>query len=246
MRMAEGPVRPMPSYSYPGLEVLEAVSHGLESQNRGRTCGEISKMLGIPKRKAQAALAGLRSLGLVDRVKRSGRYLYRAAGDRSVGEAALSHPEVFRVLWISLTTPSTVPDIARALYRGGRKSTREKRATYAVRLAEDLGLVSRSSRVVRVTEEGAVAAAARALREAYRRATHVPGEPVSLTRLREEMGRKGLSREAFDALILEAVEAIPGAMLSPAPAWSKTVVRDAIRDERGRLLYFLSIWRDGG
>ena len=56
MRMAEGPVRPMPSYSYPGLEVLEAVSHGLESQNRGRTCGEISKMLGIPKRRLRPRL----------------------------------------------------------------------------------------------------------------------------------------------------------------------------------------------
>lgn len=235
----------MPSYSYPGLGVLEAVARELGSRGRGGTCGEISETLKAPRRKVQAALAGLRSLGLVRRVRRSGRYLYVDAGSGSIGEAAISHPEVFRVLWISLTTPSTVPEIARALYRRGRKSTREKRATYVVRLAEDLGLVSRSSRVVRVTEAGAIAALAKALEEAYRGVTHVLGEPVSLTRMREEMSRRGLSREAFDALVLEAVEAIPGAMLSPAPAWSRTVVRDAIRDERGRLLYFLSIWGGG-
>ncbi len=244
--MADGRVRPMPSYSYPGLRVLEAIAEGLGSWSRAKTCREISELLELPKRRVQAALAGLISLGLARRVRRSAGYLYRVEGGASVEEAALSHPEVSRVLWISLTSPSTVPEIARMLYRGGRKSTREKRATYTVRLAEDLGLVSRSSRVVRVTEEGAVAAMARALEGAYRRATHVPGEPVTLTRLREEMARRGLSREAFNALILDAVEAIPGAMLSPAPAWSRTVVRDAIRDERGRLLYFLSIWRGGG
>jgi len=221
----------LPAESYPGLDLMEEVL-SLD----GVTSEQAASALGEPKRKVRTALSALVRLGLLARERRGRSYLYRRLNGTILDGFLRSCGSLMPMMLFGATTS----DLSRR-FRGAR-STRMKKARFAVKLAIDLGLAVRDRRRAVLTERGTVYMMALEAERIYLEETggrlHYP---VPLTPIRRRLESLGVERELFDGLFPRAVRELVKAKLSPSPPTSDLVVRDAIRDRRGRLLYFLTI-----
>ncbi len=214
----------LPSYSYPGMDVLESVRRRISRKER--TTSEISRETGVPRWKVRAALSILTYLKVVSRTKR-GRSITYKGRRASIRRAFLSDERIGKIIVAGVSDSK--------ILRG--ESTRAKRLNYCLRMASDLGIVSRVGRrrSYRFTEEGSrevLGSLVRALLAGSKDGV------ISMSDLRRELGELGMSRELFDELMPRALSRF---RLSPAPASVDSVRRDCLVDDRGRAIYFVGL-----
>ncbi|GEM_PF-6519257 len=223
----------IPSYTYPGLDVIYRV----REEAKGITARRISKRLNVKEWKVKSALGILRVMGLIRSERKGGRTVYTSQGN---GLTEAYAGTFFRAL-LRLEEAKTLDLIIKDLWPRDKRATARKRATYLLAMGRDLDLIERKDGTYTLSPVGLRLSVARALEEIYAMELGGKlGDFVSLTKILSRLSEWGMKRKTAKRAIISALEELE-ADLTPSPNLSSKVRRDGIMTERG-YLYYLTLW----
>lgn len=223
----------LPSYTYPGLYVLEGVLRVAD----GMTADHIANKLKVRLWRIKSAIGGLRKMGLITTVRDGRRVLYFSRSE-SIHKAFVG--AFYRYL-LPLSQGRSLEWMMTNFWPRGKRTTSYKRATYLLRLGRDLGLIVSKDGTHLLTIEGLRTVLARAVEVIYVMETEGKmGDYVSLTRVLSKLSEWGIEPKLAKELLRDAISELNG-RLSPSPALSKAVLRDGIRVGGQGYLYYLSL-----
>ncbi len=226
----------IPSYTYPGLDVIDRV----RVEAKGRTVKQLSERLNIKQWKVKSAIGVLRAMGLIRSERKGSKTVYISQGSRLTEAYAGAF---FRAL-LRLGETKTLDRVIKDLWPRDKRSTARKRATCLLTMGSDLGLIRREDGAYTLTSAGLRLSVARALEEIYAiEFGGKLGDFISLTKILNRLSEWGLKRGLAKKAIMGALEELD-ADLAPSPSLSSRVRRDGIMMDRGYLYYLtLRSWR---